>query len=159
MIQQTIHKKHKRINSLDWGSFVRQTQKSFKKKFKKEIKSREIKKIWDTFLKVKIIDPVVAGKLVKIDKNSTIQVIGKPIEEDKNFYQMLLRGKMVRRDGVIKMAERNPKRKDFIYKIVYKNKTREGKKLYFKADAAFSKQVRDSLNNTNTFYKIDYVNK
>lgn len=158
-IQQMTYKKQKRSNSLNWGRFIKQTQKRYRKSFHKHIRSQDIKKIWDTFLEMKIIAGVLSGDCVKIDKYSTIQVIGTPILNDKRFFSMLMSGKMVRRDGLVKLAKQDPIRKDVKYKIVYKHTLGEKKKILFKADVKFARRVREALNNTNTYYKIDYVNK
>ncbi len=150
--------KPKRHNSLNWGKFVEQTQKRFKKRHGKHISSADIKKIWDDYVEKKIIAGVLAGNKVQIDKFSTIQLIGKPVEDDPKFYAMLRKGQMVRRDGAIVRAKIGQLRKDVKYKIIYTN-TLGKEKIYFKADPKFARRVRESLNNTNTYYKVNYVNK
>lgn len=151
-----IHNKRKRSNSLNWGDFVKQTQRRFKKKHGKHISSKDIKNIWDSWLEQKIIQGVLNGDEIQIDRYSTIQVVGTPIENDKRFYELLRKGKMRRRDGIL-VDSKLGLRKDYKYKIVYTNSIAGDKEVYFKADPRFARRVRESLNNTTTFYKIDYV--
>lgn len=99
------------------------------------------------------------GKKIKIDRFATIELVGTPILEDKKFLKMLQQGRMLRRDGAIKKAHIDPKRKDVKYKICYKNSIAKKKQVFFKAAPNFSNQVREALNNTNTYYRIEYVNQ
>lgn len=144
----------KKLHEFNWNHFIEVAQERFKKRFKKNITPTQIRKIWDVWVKHRIINKVIEGDCVIIDRHSSIQLIGTPILEDKRFFAMLLRGRMSMRDGTAKIAERHQKRKDYKFKIVYKNDTAKGK-LFFKAIPSFSKAAHESIINTNTYYKIN----
>lgn len=145
----------RRINSLKWAEFVEMTQHKFKKRFKKKIKPAEIKEICDNWIKYRILEELITGSKVQIDKYSTIQIIGVPVLEDKNFMRLLKKGKTRRRDGTLKTATLNPRRKDFKYWIEYTHSLAK-RPIYFEADPKFSKAVHEAIVNQNHYYKINY---
>lgn len=153
-----IHKKSTRHHDFEWSHFITLAKRRFKKKYKKNIKATEIKKIWLDWLEYWIIEGVLNGNMVKIDRYSTIQIVGRSILEDKRVFKMLINGKSMGRNGTMKNAEFGSKRRDFIYKIEYENSLAGDKKLYFKADRAFSRRVHEALLNNNIYYKIEYAN-
>lgn len=139
-----------RKNDFDWVHFIAIVKKRHKKKFGKPITATEIRKIIKTYLNW-IIEKVIEGGQVRMDRHSTIEVIGVPVLEDKIF-KILVKGKSIRRDGSIKNAEFGSKRRDFKYKITYRNKLNED--LHFNADQKFAKRVHEAIENTNNYYKI-----
>lgn len=143
-----------KTNQFSQTHFIELTKKRFRKKFKKGISAREINKICKDWIQLYIIDNVLDGQKVKIDKHSSIRVIGRPVLEDENFKSLIRKGKIMNRGGVLVDDNRSLKRKDYKYKIVYENKLAKNKALYFKASASFSKQVHQSLINTNQYYPI-----
>lgn len=145
---------NKSNNQFNQTHFIKLTKKRFRKKFKKGISAREINKIWKDWVQYHIIDGVIEGDKVKIDKHSSIRLVGMPILEDKTFKGLILSGRMINRGGVSSPIKRNIKRKDFKYKIVYENKLAKDKALYFKASPNFAKQVHLALINTNNYYPI-----
>jgi hypothetical protein len=146
-------------NDFDQAHFIKLTKRRFKKKFKKEITATEINKIWKDFVQYGIIQNVLKGNCTKIDKHSTIQVIGEKIEEDSRFVKLLKQGLIVRQTGDIKKVLSRGVRNDFKYKIVYKNKLAKGK-LIFNASADFKRQLVKTLNTTNNYFQIESnVNK
>jgi len=136
----------------DWAHFVKLTQRRFRKKFKKNITSKDIKKICDSFIQ-SVIDEVILGDKVQIDKHSTCQVIGTPVLEDKRLKSLLLKGKSFSGAG-IRTARFNSMRKDFKYKIVYEN-TLSKNRLFFEPHKNFSRQVHEAIINTNNYYRIE----
>ena len=134
--------------------FIALTKKRFKKKFKTTITATEINKMWKDWVQYHIIDGVIDGDKVKIDKHSSIKIVGVPVLDDNSFKGLILSGRMVNRSGVASPIKRNIKRKDFKYKIVYENKLAKDKALYFKASPKFAKQVHEALINTNNYYQI-----
>lgn len=140
-------------NDFDQAHFVKLTKRRFKKRFKKNITATEINKIWKDFVQYGIIQKVLKGDCVKIDKHSTIQVIGEKIEENSRFVNLLKQGLIVRQTGVIKKVLTRGVRNDFKYKIVYNNKLAKGK-LIFNANANFKKQLVETLNTTNNYFQI-----
>lgn len=148
-----MKKRAERANNFDWDHFIKLTKKRFRKKFKKSISTTEIKKIWDDFLE-DVIERVLDGECVNIDRHSQIQVIGRPVMDDPRFMSLLMRGRTMRRNGTLKYAELSPMRRDFKYEIAYTN-TLSKKPLYFKAHPKFAKRVHEAIENTNTYYKIE----
>ena len=146
-------KRQDSYNKFDQAHFVKLTKRRFKKKFGKEISATEINKIWKDYVQYRIIQNVLKGDCVKIDKHSTIQVVGMPVVNDQNLVSLLSNGKIMRRDGTISKADLSHKRKYYKYKIVYKNKLAKGT-LIFKASPMFKKQLVDTLNNTNIYFTI-----
>lgn len=141
-------------NQFSQKHFIALTKKRFKKKFKKTVTATEINKVWKDWVQYHIIDGVIDGDDVKIDKHSSIRIVGTPVLEDGTFKSLILNGRMVNRGGVVTSPKRNIKRKDFKYKIVYVNKLAKDKALYFKASPKFAKQVHEALINTNNYYPI-----
>lgn len=137
-----------RVNN--WATLILKIKKRYKKKFKRAIKTNEIKKIWDNWIN-SITQEVIKGGEVKIDKHSSLEIIGIPIMDDKIF-GLLKKGKSIRRDGSMKNAEFNGRRQNVKYKIVYKNKLRSD--VRFKAHPDFAKLVHETIENTNNYYTI-----
>jgi len=139
-----------RKNDFSWPHFIELTKKRHKKKFGKSITATEIRKITKKFIS-DLIDKVIEGGNVKINKHSSIEVVGTKILED-DIFKLLVKGKSLRRDGTMKNAEFNPRRKEFKYRIVYENSL--NKDLRFKADPKFAKRVHQALISTNNYYRI-----
>ncbi len=133
----------------EWKEFVISTKRKYKKRFGRKIKTTEIKKIWDEYLDF-TIERVLKGGEVIVDKYSRLEVVGTPIWNDKNFIERLKKGKALR-NGYFVTANLNPKRRDVKYKIVYTNTYRD---VYFKPHPNFSKQVHQTLCNTNNYFRI-----
>lgn len=152
-------KKPSSYNDFDQAHFTKITKRRFKKKFKKEISATEINKIWKDFVQYGIIRNVLKGNCVRIDKHSTIQVVGVPVTEDKPFMNLMKNGRILRQNGTIRKADQLGKRKEFKYSFEYKNSLAKNK-IIFKADKKFKKQLIDTLNNTFTYFQIkSNVNK
>lgn len=158
MIQWMTRKQSKRVNLFEWTHFIKLAKRRFKKRFKKSISPKEIKKMWDTWIQYRIIDSVIQGGVIQIDKHSTIEIVGTPVLEDKRFFKMLMRGKSTLRNGIVKNATLNSRRRDYKFKIVYINKLAKDKDLYFQGVPKFSKQVHEAIVNQNYYYRIN-VNK
>jgi hypothetical protein len=141
-------------NQFSQKHFIALTKKRFKKKFKKPISATDINKIWKDWVQYHIIDGVIDGDKVKIDKHSSIRIVGMPILDDNSFKGLIMSGRMINRGGSVTSPKMNPKRKEFKYKIVYENKLAKDKALYFKASPKFAKQVHQALINTNNYYPI-----
>lgn len=141
-------------NQFSQKHFIALTKKRFKKKFKKPISATDINKIWKDWVQYHIIDGVIDGDKVKIDKHSSIRIVGMPILDDNSFKGLIMSGRMINRGGGVTSPKMNPKRKEFKYKIVYENKLAKDKALYFKASPNFAKQVHQALINTNNYYPI-----
>lgn len=152
-------KRQDSYNDFDQAHFIKLTRRRFKKRFKKEIKASEINKIWKDFVQYGIVQKVLKGDCVKIDKHSTIQVVGEKIEENSRFVNLLKKGLIIRQNGEIKKVLNRGVRNDFKYKILYINRLAKGN-LIFKANTEFKKQLVNTLNTTNNYFQIkSNVNK
>lgn len=142
-------------NQFDKEFFNKQAKKKFKREFKKRISVTEINEIVKNWIEYGVIEDVLKGNCTKLDKNSSIQVIGTPIMNDGRMVELLSNGKCLTRKGNYKKADNiNSKRKDFKYKIVYTNRLAEDKLIMFKACPKFAKKVHLQLINTNTYFKL-----
>jgi hypothetical protein len=145
-----------RINQYNNKDFVALAKKRLKKSLKSKASSAEINSVIKNWIQEKIIAETVKGYKVKIDKHSTIQVVGSPIIKDKLAMNLLSNGKYISRQGILKNADNmNKRRKDIKYKICYINKLAEGKNIHFKASAKFKDQVHKALINTNTHFHVN----
>ena len=145
----TSRKRRLRNNDFDHKHFIKLTKRRFKKKFGKKITAKEINKIWKDWVQYRITENLLDGRLVKIDKHSTMEVVGFPILQSKT----LTAGKVMRSNGAVMVLDASRKRPDFQYKIVYKN-TLAKEKIYFKADVEIRRQLRDKLENTSAYFRI-----
>lgn len=134
--------------------FCDMVRRRYKRRFKKGIGvgNSEIMKEINLYLN-EIIDEVIKGKKVIIDKHSYMQVIGTPAVENKVFSRLASKGLTLSTKGKVTTIKSIPRRKDIIYKIVYVN-TITDKKIYFDAHPKFKERLKKSLNETNTHYKI-----
>lgn len=99
-----------------------------------------------------VMDEVIKGKKVMLDKYSYIRVVGVPVLEHKSYMNLAKQGLVVRKNGVLKAAGL-PKRKDFVYGIEYVN-TISKEKIYFDPHPSFSSRVHRTLEETNTYFHI-----
>jgi hypothetical protein len=116
----------------------------------------EIMKVVDDFLE-DVMDRVVAGKKVVLNKYSYIQVVGRPITENKAYMTLAKQGLAIGRNGVRKIAKIS-RRKDFVYKIEYVN-TISKEKIYFEPHPDFSARVHKALEETNTYFDTKTCNE
>lgn len=145
--------KRKRKNQFQTDKFCKSVRKRYRKRFKKSISATngEIMKCLGDILEW-VMDEVVKGKKVVLNKYSYIQVIGVPILEHKSYMNLAKQGLAVGKNGVRKSAGL-PRRKDFIYGIEYVN-TISKEKIYFNPHPAFSGRVHKALEETNVYYHI-----
>ena len=99
-----------------------------------------------------VIDQVVKGKKVMFDKHSYMRVVGVPMMERSTFALRKV-GKCIAGNYIKKADNMNTRRGDFTFHIEYVN-DKSKQKIYFNAHPDFSRRVRMSLINTNTYYPI-----
>lgn len=146
----------KSLNQFDKKRFNKEAKRRFKKEFKKKVSVTEINEIVKNWLHWGLIAEVLKGGEHKIDKNSSIEVIGTPIMSDERMLNNLMNGRVLTRTGKFKKADNIAStRKDFKYKIVYKNSLAKDKNIMFQACPKFAKQVHERLINTNTYFKTE----
>ncbi len=104
-------------------------------------------------MQIEIIDELVRGKEVRIDKHSTIQVIGRPIKKGSSAYALMKKGLYVQNGFIKKIESVNYFRAGISYKIEYTNTLYKGN-LYFNANTEFKKQIYKGLLNRANVYKI-----
>lgn len=146
--------KRKLNNQFKQDKFCETVRRRYKRRFKKAIGIRdsEIMKEINSYLN-EVMDEVIKGKKVILDKHSYMRVVGIPAVEHKAFARLAGKGLTLSTKGKVTTIKSIPRRKDFIYKIVYVN-TITDKKIYFDAHPKFKEKLKKSLNETNTHYHI-----
>jgi hypothetical protein len=149
-----IHKKAR--NDFDMVMLRKRAVKSVRKRHKKSIKKSVVDKVWKDYCEFGIIKPLLKGGKVQIDKNFSIEIVGRTVENDKFAFGLFSKGKAVSKFGGIKDIDKSFNgRKGFKYKIVVIENNYKGGKLIFKADSKLSKRVHEELKNTSTYYRIE----
>lgn len=145
--------KPKRKNQFSADKFCQSVRKRYKRRFKKGVNATDgqIMKVIGDYLDY-VIEQVVKGKKVILNKYSYIQVVGVPVLEHETYVNLSKKGLVLSRAGLRK-AKELPKRKDFVYGIKYVN-TISKEKIYFTPHPSFSAKVHKALQETNTYYHI-----
>lgn len=145
--------KRKRKNQFQQVKFCQFVRKRYRRRFKKgsNATDSEIMKVINDWLEY-VMDEVIKGKKVMLNKNSYIQVVGIPVLEHKSYVNLTKKGLVLGRSGIRK-ATGLPRRKDFIYRIEYVN-TMAKEKIYFDPHPDFSGKVHRALEQTNVYYHI-----
>ena len=116
-----------------------------KKKFKKKITSTQINKVWADYIEEEITKPLSFGAIVNIDKYSKIWVKATPLVEHKRAMSLLEKG-LIYNGGRIKEANISFDNSEYIYKVVYENKSFDKKiQLYYKPHSNISKAVNEGI--------------
>lgn len=147
-------KQKKPKNQFNKDRFFELVRKRYKKRYGRTIGLRDSEIMSRVNIWIEgVINGVVNGKKVKLDKHSYIQVIGTPVLEDEGFKRIVGNGRYIA-GGIVKKADNmNYKRNDVKYKIYYVNSLAK-EKIYFEAHKDFKKRVHKALVETNNYYKI-----
>lgn len=142
-----------RRNQFHSSKFCQSVRKKYRRRFKKGVNASDgqIMKVIGDFLEY-VMEEVVKGKKVVLNKYSYIQVVGVPVLEHKSYVNLAKQGLVLSRAGIRK-AKELPRRKDFVYGIKYVN-TISKEKIYFTPHPSFSARVHKALEETNTYYHI-----
>lgn len=128
-------------------------KKRFRKAFKKKITSRQIDKIWSDYVDAKAEELLSGGK-IELSDGFEFEIVGKKIIEDKRLFALMSNGLMLKGGRVMKSTGLNKSRPGFSYKIEMKNKNFKDGDLYFEAHPGIKKKVRETLINTNKYFRI-----
>ena len=158
MIQKTTYRKAK--SKFNMPEVVGRIKKRFRKKLKKTVQKSKIREVWRDYVDIMIIEPLIEKGKVQIDKRFSLEIVGKPITEDKRKVRLLTQGLIATKAGVKQVGKLNQTRKDFTYRIVMtESRFKEGVLMY-DADPRIRKAVTDALCNTSKYYRIiSNVNK
>jgi len=132
---------------------VGRIKKRFRKRHKKTVGRDKIRKVWKDYVDIMIIEPLVAKGRVQVDKRFGLEVVGKRLAEDKRNLALITNA--AKGNGpTIKIPRRG-----FTYRIrMVEDRFKQGLLIY-EPDKRIKKAVRESLENTNTYYRIENVNK
>jgi hypothetical protein len=133
--------------------FCKTVRKRYKRRFKKgsNLTDAQIMKVIKEYLE-EVKEQVISGKKVMFDKHSYMRVVGVPFLEHPSI-GLRKSGKYAVGNYIKKADNLSGRRGDFIFKIEYVNE-KSKEKIYFNAHPDFSRKVRESIINTNTFYPI-----
>lgn len=152
MIQKTMQPKDKR--KFDMPTVRRRARRLVKKRYGKRIKLTKVDKIWKEFVKYGIVRELLKYGKVQIDKNFSMEIVGRNITEDKKLFKIFVRGIGVRNGIITNSANLNKGRDGYVYHIVLTdNNFKEGVLIYKPTDK-IREAVHNSLVNTNTYYRI-----
>lgn len=143
-----------KTNQFKKPKFIRQAKQRSRKSLGFTPTTKQINEVVKNWIEHYIIAETVKGHEVKIDKHSTIEVIGKPVMEHKRAVSLFSEGRIVSQNKLKKNDSMGKMRKNHIYKIVYKNKLADGKNLHFNAHPSFKKKVNHALENTATYFTL-----
>lgn len=145
--------KQKLKNQFRADKFCSMVRRRYKKRFKKVMPFSDADVMREISLYLnEIMDEVIKGKKVILDKHSYIQVIGAPAVENKTYARLVSKGLIFNGKRISKITS-IPRRRDIVYGIEYVN-TITDKRIYFDPHKDFKKRLRKSLEETNTHYHI-----
>lgn len=130
-------------SNFDMKIIRRRARKKLKSKYKKLIKLSEVDDIWKDYVSL-LADQLVKRGKVNIDKNASIEIIGK--EEIKVI--------VLKKGGLASTADVNLRRPGLTYKIVYTDTNYRKGSLLFTASKLIKDKVHNALINTNNYYRI-----
>jgi len=126
-----------------------------RKRYKKRIELSKVDEVWKDWVEIMIVEPLLKGHKVNIDKHCTLEIVGSRVIDNKKVFNLLSNGIMVQGRMVKKAIKLNQTRKGLTYRIeMIDNNFKEGK-LLFTAAPYIKKRVNESLKNTNTYYRIE----
>lgn len=143
-----------KTNQFKKPKFIRQCKQRSRKSLGVTPSTKQINEVLKNWIEHYVIEQVVKGHEVKLDKHSTIEVIGKPVMDNKRAVSLFSNGRIVSKGRLKKNDGMGKMRKNHIYKIVYKNKLADGKNLHFNAHPIFRKKVNYALENTATYFTL-----
>jgi hypothetical protein len=152
MIQKTTLIK---LSKFNMPVLRRRAKKMVRKKFKKTIKLSDLDKIWKEYVEYGIVAPLLRSGKVEVGSSMEIEIVGKKILDNKKLTAMLIGGRNMNRNGMVKeavMFDRN--RPGITYSVNLTDKNYKPGLLIFKTDPKLAKKVHNELKNTNTYYRI-----
>ena len=135
---------------------VARIKKRFRKKNKKTVSKSKIRQVWRDYVDIMIIEPLIGKGKVQIDKKFSLEIVGRPLHEDKRKMRLLTKGLIaVKGVGIKEVGQLNQTRRGFTYSIVMKEERFKEGMLMYDADEKIKKAVHKALCNTNKYYRIE----
>lgn len=131
-------------NSFDMRIIRRRARKKLRVKHGVKIKLSEVDKIWKDYVNLAIIKPLIKFGKVQIDKNTSIEIVGKKTLKIINL----------KKGGKASTSNVNSRRPGLTYKVVYFDSNYKRGALVFTASPIIKKSVNEALLNTNIYYRI-----
>jgi hypothetical protein len=145
MTAKTIVPKAKAKYDFDMPSLRRRVKKLMRKKHKKTIKLSLVDKVWKEYVECGIIKPMIHIGKVQVDKNFSLEIIGRKVINSKQLIGFVKSGQKLKgykhREGL-----------SFKVECVDKN-FKEGR-LFFEPSKLMSAKVHEALENTSNYYRI-----
>lgn len=139
----------------DMPKLRRKCRTMLKKQYGKVTKSLTVlDKVWLDYVKYGLVEELIKNGKVQVDKNFSIEIVGRKIVDDPRMFGIFSRGVGIRGEVVTKGANLTKGRADYYYDIVVIDKSYREGPLYFKANPKISRAVHDALVNTNHYYRI-----
>jgi len=153
MTAKTIHKRAK--SKFNKPKLRRTCKKAIRVRFKKSISLSKVDAVWKDWVEYMIVQPLLKGEKVQLDKHFSLEVVGQRIIDNKKAFNLMSRGYVALSGGGIKKAELNDTTRYGLTYAIEMTETRfkEGK-LIFTADQKIRERVSRALKTTNTYYRI-----
>lgn len=154
MIAGTMRKKDSSSaakNSFKMTVLTTRIKKRIRKKFKKTVSKRKIREVWKDYVDIMIIDPLIEKGKVQIDKHFSLEIVGTRIVDDIKLFNLLSQNRE-------KDNNKLPSRRGICFQVkMIESRFKEGM-LKFEPDARMAKRIKEAVQSTNKYYKIENVN-
>lgn len=131
----------------------KRAQKLMRSKFKKKMPLTKLDEVLRDYIEHGVIVPLLRTGKGQLDKYTEIEIVGKRPELDPKYFALLSKGKMISGGAIVGAKPIGRNRKDYIYKLVVKDSTYNGK-IIFEADPKLKKRVRYVLETTQTYFRL-----
>lgn len=132
----------------------KRAKKMMRDKYKKTIKLSTLDKVWNDWVEIDIIKPLIKYGRVQVDDRFSVEIVGKRVENDVRAANLLSNGMVVTKTGFKVPAEKlNANRQGILYKIVVTDSNYKGQ-LIFEAEPQLRKRIKEHLINSQQVYKI-----
>lgn len=154
MTQPTIAKRAR--HKFNMPLVRRRAKKMMRKKFKKTIKLSDVDKVWNDYVELGIIQPLIKYGFVNVDDRMSFKIVGKSVVNRPEIAGMFERGVSVRKGGLVTDTTNiTLNRSGIIYKIVLTDTNCKNGELIFKPHKEFAKKVHYHIKNNNPYYPIE----
>lgn len=144
-----------RVSKFNMPVLRRRAKRVLRQKHKKTIKLSQVDKVWKEWVELYVYKELLKFGKVQIDKNFSIEIVGKRIIDDPKMFKLVVNGLNINRSGKVKEAVKfDYNRNEVAYKIVLEDKSYKKGKMTFVADPKLSRRVHEELKNTKTYYRI-----
>lgn len=128
-------------------------QKRIKRKFGFTPKPYEIRTVWRNWTDM-VVDMLTKGEMVMLDKKNKIYVMGERLKEGTTAHRLMMEGKTMKGNKIVKINKINARHLGIKYKIHFEHTGRIRDDVYFEASPKLKKAVKNALHNTMVNYSI-----